>query len=213
MALRLAPGHRLPRANSVAIGGGAVANRANSVAVGNRQIADVVAGTNDPDAVNIEAVEKCGQRLAAQAAVNVDGSITQPTYTVGGAADSTVGGAIDGARQGTRATPCCTMTEQERGQLKGASGTQIHNVAAGTADMDAVNLKQLKDAGLKTDPSGVATNAFVAYDDKTKKDSVTLEGAERHADSQRAMPARLIKDAVNLKQLKDAGLVDGPERA
>ena len=45
-------------------------------------------------------------------------------------------------------------TKKDSVTLEGASGTQIHNVKAGTADQDAVNLKQLKDAGLKTDSSG-----------------------------------------------------------
>ena len=45
---------------------------------------------------------------------------------------------------------------------------QIVNVAAGTQDTDAVNVKQLKNAGLTTDTSGNVTNAFVAYDSTTK---------------------------------------------
>ncbi|WP_409934752.1 YadA family autotransporter adhesin [Paraburkholderia sp. BCC1884] len=52
---------------------------------------------------------------------------------------------------------------------------QIVNVAAGTQDTDAVNVKQLKNAGLTTDTSGNVTNAFVAYD-STTKDKVTLAG-------------------------------------
>jgi autotransporter adhesin len=40
---------------------------------------------------------------------------------------------------------------------------QIVNVAAGTQDNDAVNVAQLKAAGLTTDTSGNATNSFVAY--------------------------------------------------
>ena len=53
--------------------------------------------------------------------------------------------------------------------------------------------EQLKDAGLKTDASGNATNAFVAYDDKTKKDSVTLEGASGTQIHKVAKPARPIR--------------------
>ncbi|MGF6532209.1 autotransporter adhesin, partial [Paraburkholderia sp. GAS206C] len=59
--------------------------------------------------------------------------------------------------------------------LDGANGTTISNVKAGVADMDAVNVAQLKAAGLNTDASGNVTNAFVAYDDATK-DKVTLGG-------------------------------------
>lgn len=43
------------------------------------------------------------------------------------------------------------------------SQRQIVNVAAGTQDTDAVNLQQLKNAGLSTDTSGNVTNSFVAY--------------------------------------------------
>ena len=49
------------------------------------------------------------------------------------------------------------------------------NVAKGTQNTDAVNVQQLKDAGLTTDTSGVATNSFVAYDDTTKG-KITLGG-------------------------------------
>jgi autotransporter adhesin len=65
-----------------------------------------------------------------------------------------------------------------RGSVAGVANTvsvgtvggerQIVNVAAGKQDTAAVNLKQLKDAGLTTDTSGNVTNAFVAYDDSTK---------------------------------------------
>ncbi|MGP8433428.1 hypothetical protein ACT2FY_03925 [Paraburkholderia fungorum] len=53
---------------------------------------------------------------------------------------------------------------------------QIVNVAAGTQNTDAVNVAQLKAAGLTTDTSGNATNSFVAYDDSTKA-KVSLGGA------------------------------------
>ncbi|MFL9884353.1 YadA-like family protein [Paraburkholderia agricolaris] len=59
---------------------------------------------------------------------------------------------------------------------KSGGERQIVNVAAGTADTDAVNLMQLKNVGLSVDTSGNVTNAFVAYDDSTK-DKVTLGGA------------------------------------
>ncbi|WP_408405514.1 YadA family autotransporter adhesin [Paraburkholderia sediminicola] len=53
---------------------------------------------------------------------------------------------------------------------------QIVNVAAGSEETDAVNVKQLKDVGIKLDSSGYVTNTFVAYDDMTKG-SATLGGA------------------------------------
>ncbi len=54
-----------------------------------------------------------------------------------------------------------------------AQTRQITYVGAGTGDTDAVNLKQLKDAGIAVDDGGKVTNAFVAYDgaDKAKVSS------------------------------------------
>nr|WP_260854143.1 YadA-like family protein [Paraburkholderia sp. BCC1886] len=59
--------------------------------------------------------------------------------------------------------------------LGGTNGTTLSNVKAGVADMDAVNLGQLKAMGLNTDASGNITNAFVSYDDATKG-KITLGG-------------------------------------
>ncbi|WP_442854824.1 hypothetical protein, partial [Burkholderia sp. Leaf177] len=60
----------------------------------------------------------------------------------------------------------------------GTAGTPVTltNVAAGVADADAVNMKQLTAAGLIVNSSGVAQNAFVAYDNNTSKDTITLKG-------------------------------------
>ena len=56
-----------------------------------------------------------------------------------------------------------------------------------------MNLSQLKDVGPRRTQSGNPTNAFVAYDDKTKKDSVTLEGANGTQIHNVAKPARPIR--------------------
>ncbi|WP_246184341.1 YadA-like family protein [Paraburkholderia bonniea] len=84
---------------------------------------------------------------------------------------------------------------------------QLINVAAGTADTDAVNLGQLKAYGLTTDTSGKATNAFVAYD-STSKDKVTLGGAGATTAVKLSNVAAGVSgtDAVNVSQLKDLGL-------
>ncbi|WFF88796.1 ESPR-type extended signal peptide-containing protein [Burkholderia contaminans] len=63
---------------------------------------------------------------------------------------------------------------QDKVTLKGADGTTLANLKAGVADMDAVNVSQLKDSGLIGD-DGKAI-AAVTYDDATKG-SVTLGGA------------------------------------
>ncbi|HEY9156165.1 MAG TPA: ESPR-type extended signal peptide-containing protein, partial [Opitutaceae bacterium] len=54
-------------------------------------------------------------------------------------------------------------------------GNTISNLANGSADGDAVNVAQLKAAGLNVDTSGNVTGAFVAYDD-VAKGKITLAG-------------------------------------
>ncbi|MCG5074421.1 YadA-like family protein [Paraburkholderia tagetis] len=86
------------------------------------------------------------------------------------------------------------------------SGVVLHNVAAGAQDLDAVNVAQLKAAGLNVDTSGNVLNAFVAYDD-TSKSSITLGGAGS------TMPVAIhnvangaaANDAVNVAQLQAMG--------
>jgi trimeric autotransporter adhesin len=60
--------------------------------------------------------------------------------------------------------------------LGGTLTRRLTNMSAGINNTDAVNLGQLKAAGLNVDTSGNVTNAFVAYDDATKN-RVTLGGA------------------------------------
>ncbi|GAH46816.1 unnamed protein product, partial [marine sediment metagenome] len=90
--------------------------------------------------------------------------------------------------------------------LKGADGTTLANVKAGVADMDAVNVSQLKDSGLIGD-DGKAI-AAVTYDDATKG-SVTLggAGATTPVALKNVADAKDDHDALNLGQLKEAGLV------
>ena len=94
--------------------------------------------------------------------------------------------------------------EEDSVTLEGANGTQIHKVTGGTADKDAINLRQLKDAGLKTDTRR-GDERIRRDGDKTKKDSVTLEGSNG-TQIHNVKPGTADQDAMNLKQLKDAGL-------
>ncbi|WP_213767744.1 YadA-like family protein [Caballeronia sp. dw_19] len=56
-----------------------------------------------------------------------------------------------------------------------AAPRKIVNLMAGSSTTDAVNYGQLQAAGLKVDTAGIATNAFVAYDN-TALSSITLGG-------------------------------------
>ncbi|MDI9653009.1 hypothetical protein QM306_31995, partial [Burkholderia cenocepacia] len=83
----------------------------------------------------------------------------------------------------------------------GNGPTQLKNVADATDDHDALNLGQLKDAGLVGDDgSGNLTSLAVTYDDATK-DKATLAGANGTTLSNvKAGVADM--DAVNVSQLK-----------
>lgn len=105
--------------NSVALGAGSIADRANTVSVGiaggERQIANVAAGTEDTDAVNV-----------AQLNTALD--------TVGG----TIGDLDDIAVKYDDASTRDKVT------LDGTTGTTIANLRAGLATNDAVNVGQLR---------------------------------------------------------------------
>jgi trimeric autotransporter adhesin len=86
---------------------------------------------------------------------------------------------------------------------KSGAERQVVNVAKGTQNTDAVNVQQLKDAGLTTDTSGVATNSFVAYDDMTKG-KITLAGGTNGTTITNLKAGSAATDAVNVQQLTNA---------
>ncbi|MFD1998475.1 YadA family autotransporter adhesin, partial [Paraburkholderia dipogonis] len=111
-------------ANSVALGSNSVADRSNTLSVGSagneRQITNVAAGTADTDAVNVA-------QLKASGVINPDGT-TNAAVTYDRKADGTTN--YNSVTMGNGA----------------AGGTTIHNVAAGTAGDDAVNVNQMNAA-------------------------------------------------------------------
>ncbi|MDT6998041.1 ESPR-type extended signal peptide-containing protein, partial [Burkholderia cenocepacia] len=167
----------------VALGDTSIADRANSVSVGSatlqRQITNVAAGTQDTDAVNVGQLKDSGL-------IGDDGkSIAAVTY--------------DRNADGTPNYGTVTLGN-------GAGPTQIKNVADATDDHDALNLGQLKDAGLVGDDGkGNLTSMAVTYDGAAR-DKVTLAGADGTTLSNvKAGVANM--DAVNVGQLKDSGLI------
>ncbi|HHT8911671.1 TPA: YadA family autotransporter adhesin, partial [Burkholderia cenocepacia] len=91
----------------------------------------------------------------------------------------------------------------------GAGPTQLKNVADATDDGDALNLGQLKGAGLVGDDGkGNLTSMAVTYDGAAK-DSVTLggAGATTPVALKNVADGTERHDAINLGQLQDAGLV------
>ncbi|RQT27235.1 ESPR-type extended signal peptide-containing protein, partial [Burkholderia cepacia] len=100
-------------------------------------------------------------------------------------------------------------TAKDKATLAGADGTTLSNVKAGVADMDAVNVSQLKDSGLIGD-DGKAI-AAVTYDrnaDGTPNyGAVTLGNGTGPTQLKNVADATDDHDALNLGQLKDTGLV------
>ncbi len=221
--------------DAVALGAGSVADEANTVSVGSlgrpqdtiksydansnpitlnnvantRRIVNMAAGKNDNDAVNISQLKGVVGGLGGGASVQPDGSVSRPSYEVDGTSYDNVGDALKAAAAAGGDSALAVKysdSAKTRVALEGAGGTTLANVKAAAADDQAVNLKQLKDAGLAVDDSGNVTNGFVAYDaaDKAK---VTLAGTGGTTISNvKAGVADL--DAVNVKQLKDSGIVD-----
>ena len=184
-------------------------------------VGDALSSLNNNIVSNAEAIDDLGTKIGEGSIGLVQQDKTSRTITVGKDTDGTevnfAGKDADG----------------------NAIDRKLTHVAAGTDDTDAVNVRQLKDAGLVGD-DGKLANA-VTYD-SDKKDSITLGGLK--ADGTPAMaPVKPIQalansavqydaggtsvtfkgsspvqlknvaagtddtDAVNLKQLKDAGLV------
>jgi autotransporter adhesin len=83
---------------STAIGMNAVADRANTVSIGNsttqRQLVQVARGTQTNDAVNVSQLTPVLTALGGKAAVNADGSITAPAYSLKGTTYNNVGDAL-----------------------------------------------------------------------------------------------------------------------
>ncbi|NPT53451.1 beta strand repeat-containing protein [Paraburkholderia elongata] len=166
-------------------------------------LTNVAAGAvseSSKDAVNgaqlYSSATSTASALGGGSSVNADGTVSAPAYSVDNTTVNNVGAAIsniDGRVTkntdlvDTLATKVGTINDQmtdvvkydtsahDTVKLAGASGTTLSNVKAGVDDMDAVNVGQLKAAGLTTDESGNATNSFVAYDDTTK-DKISLGG-------------------------------------
>ncbi|WP_415877853.1 YadA-like family protein [Burkholderia cenocepacia] len=215
--------------NSVALGASSVADRLNSVSVGStgqqRQIIYVARGTANTDAVNVSQLKEAVAAFGGNASVDANGAIVNPTYTIGGTTYRNVGDALNAlSNLGGGGTDPLAVTygTNEDGTpnfavvtLKGTDGTTLSNVKAGVADTDAVNVSQLKDSGLIGD-DGKAI-AAVTYDrnaDGTPNlGSVTLAGGTDGTTLSNVKAGVADKDAVNVSQLKDSGLIGDDGKA
>jgi len=217
--------------DSVALGSGSVANQVNTVSVGNdgttsrtvmnadgqsytpanvvntRRVVNMAAGQADTDAVNAGQLRAVASALGGNAGVNSDGAINRPSYALRGGTFADVGAALQAVDHAAATDFADSVKYDTSAHTRvtlggGANGTVLSNLANGSADRDAVNVAQLKAAGLNVDTGGNVTNAFVAYDDATRS-AVTLRGANgtRIANLAAGSVAASSSDAVNGAQL------------
>ncbi|WP_175796785.1 YadA-like family protein, partial [Burkholderia ambifaria] len=208
-------------------------------------LSNVKAGTADMDAVNVSQLKSSGlidgdgKSIAAVTYdKKTDGTPNYNSVTLGGGKSTgpvTLSNVAKG-KVGTDAVNVDQLTDalrdveggmnplavaydtakKDKVTLAGEGGTKLSNVKAGTADMDAVNVSQLKSSGLVGEDG--KSRAAVTYDknaDGTPNyTSATLAGVGGTTLSNVA-DGKADKDAVNVSQLKSSGLVgeDGKSRA
>jgi autotransporter adhesin len=252
--------------NNVVLGSNSDGSLDNVVSVGNigaeRRIVHVAPGIGSADAVNMsqlkalgattntlgtmtnafvayDGVDKSVITLGA-ASTGTQGSTTAPAVTLtnlkAGVLSAQSSDAVNGAQLNatnsdvqdvttslatlTRAEPlklAYTNDSKSNIVLGGTGGTIISNLKAGVADQDAVNVAQLKNAGL-IDSTG-NTLAAIIYDTKAdgsvNRSSVTLGGSDATSPvALHNVAAGVVRagstDAVNGDQLfQTAQLVDG----
>jgi autotransporter adhesin len=142
---------------SIALGDKSIADRANVLSIGSigaeRQIANVAAGTQLTDAVNVSQLKGVTDAFGGGAGVAPDGSITQPTFVVNGYQYSTVEQALQAAAAGGTTDPNAVRYDlNPDGSVNYGSVTLggpaaapviLTNVADGKNQYDAVNFGQL----------------------------------------------------------------------
>jgi len=151
--------------NSVALGSNSVADRDNTVSVGaagsERQVTNVAAGTASTDAVNVgqlNAVSNSVSSLGASAIKYDTNADGTPDY-----ANATLGNG-------------------------NTTGTALHNVAAATGNMDAVNLGQLNDMmGQVTNLANGAYNPLFSADGNRDTEVATSSGTHSVASGANAV--------------------------
>jgi autotransporter adhesin len=181
------------------------------VALTNIAVGQVTSGSKD--AINgsqlYGAMTSTAAALGGGSTMSSSGQISKPTYTVAGNSYSGVDSAI-GALNAAIATGgnpdgvIYDTTAHSKLTLGGAGSTTpvtIANLAAATSDDQAVNLAQLKAAGLNVDTSGNVTNSFVAYDNLAKG-TVTFNAGGAPTQLKNVAAGTDLTDAVNFGQMQ-----------
>ncbi|AQQ33581.1 YadA family autotransporter adhesin [Burkholderia cenocepacia] len=182
---------------AVALGQGSVADRTNTVSIGTadtqRQLVNLRAGTRDTDATNLSQLKPVVDALGGDAAVNTDGTVRGPNYTVDGRSFNTVGGALtqlDG--RVTTIDGRVTTVENNVTSIRNDVtdlGTRLDNGTTGLVRQDPANLA----ISIGADKGG--TSVSVGGTDGTR----TLTGLSNGTGD---------TDAVTVAQLKATGLID-----
>ncbi|MDN7430640.1 YadA family autotransporter adhesin [Burkholderia sp. AU45388] len=182
---------------AVALGQGSVADRTNTVSIGDtgseRQLVNLRAGTRDTDGTNLSQLKPVVAALGGDAAVNADGTVRGPTYTVDGQSFNNVGGALtqlDG--RVTTIDGRVTTVENNVTSIRNDVtdlGTRLDNGTTGLVRQDPANLA----ISIGADKGG--TSVSVAGTDGTR----TLTGLSNGTGD---------TDAVTVAQLKATGLID-----
>ncbi|WP_408580513.1 YadA-like family protein, partial [Burkholderia cepacia] len=207
---------------------GRTTTNTENITVINKQLADsglvdpvtgqsITAVTYDRNAdgtPNMGSVTLGGAGTTAPVALKnvADGVDRHDALNVGQLQDAGLVAPVDPANPGAGLTSLAVAYDgvaKDTVTLKGADGTTLSNVKAGVADMDAVNVSQLKGSGLIGDDG--KANAAVTYDrnaDGTPNyGSVTLGHGTGPTQIKNVANATDDGDALNLGQLKNAGVV------
>ncbi len=196
----------------IALGANSVADRGNALSVGSnslqRQIVNVAKGTKNNDAVNVSQLTGVTNALGGGAGIETDGTVKAPTYKVGDTTYNNVGDALDAMAKNGGSDPNAVAYDsatKDKVTLAGTTGTTLSNVAAGKADMDAVNVSQLKSSGLiGEDGKSVAAITYDKNADGTpnyKSATLAGEGGTKLTNVKAAELSATSTDAVNGSQL------------
>jgi len=151
-----------------------------------------------------------GRSIVVDAITNLDQRTVNNTTQIDNITNQINNGGIGLVQQATPGSDV-TVAKDTGGKAVNFTGTDgdrvLSGIAAGSADNEAVNVKQLKDAGV-IDPSGHA-KSVVTYDN-TDKTSLTLggEGASAPVAIHNVADGVGDRDAVNVGQLNQR-LADG----
>ncbi|MCA8238738.1 YadA-like family protein [Burkholderia cenocepacia] len=219
-AVALGANAKATQSNSIALGAGSLADRANALSIGSagaeRQIVHVAKGTQNTDAVNLAQLKGLADVVGGGTGFDANGDVTAPTYTIDGKEYHNVNDALQAAAKsgsdgGNGTDPNAVAydgAQKDSVTLAGQNGTTLSNVAAGKADMDAVNVSQLKSSGLiGEDGKSVAAVTYEKNADGTPNyKSVKLAG-EGGTVLSNVAAGKADTDAVNVSQLKSSGLI------